>query len=47
MAKIKYEPEKQEKAKKIDKAIEVSKENVEKKIFSEEFNNKFRNCYKS
>ena len=42
MAKIKYEPEKEEKAKKIEKAIEVSKENVEKKIFSEEFNNKFR-----
>lgn len=42
MAKVKYEPEKEEKAKKIEKAIQVSKENVEKKIFSEEFNNKFR-----
>ena len=42
MAKVKYEPEKEEKNKKIEKAIQVSKENVEKKIFSEEFNNKFR-----
>lgn len=42
MAKVKYEPEKEEKAKKIEKAIEVSKENVEKKIFSEELNNKFK-----
>lgn len=42
MAKVKYEPEKEEKTKKIEKAIQVSKENVEKKIFSEEFNNKFR-----
>ena len=42
MSKVKYEPEKEEKAKKIEKAIEVSKENVEKKIFSEELNNKFK-----
>ena len=42
MAKVKYEPEKEEKTKKIEKAIQVSKENVEKKIFSDEFNNKFR-----
>lgn len=42
MAKVKYEPEKEEKAKKIEKAIEVSKTNVEQKIFSEELNNKFK-----
>ncbi len=42
MAKIKYEPEKEEKAKKVEKAIEVSRENVESKIFSEELNNKFK-----
>ena len=40
--KAKYEPEKEEKNKKIEKAIEVSKENVEQKIFSEELNNKFK-----
>ncbi len=34
MAKIKYEPEKEEKAKKIEQAVEVSKENVEQKVFS-------------
>lgn len=43
MSKVKYEPEKEEKAKKIEKAIEMSKENVEQKIFSEELNNKFKN----
>lgn len=42
MAKIKYEPEKEEKAKKVEKAIEVSRENVEDKIFSDELNNKFK-----
>ena len=42
MAKIKYEPEKEEKAKKVEKAIEVSRENVENKIFSDELNNKFK-----
>lgn len=42
MAKVKYEPEKEEKAKKVEKAIETSKENVDKKIFSEELNNKFK-----
>lgn len=42
MAKVKYEPEKEEKTKKIEKAIEVSKINVEQKIFSEELNNKFK-----
>ncbi len=43
IAKTKYEPEKEEKAKEIQKAIDVSKENVEQKIFSEELNNKFKN----
>ena len=42
MAKMKYEPEKEEKKQKIEKAIEVSRENVEQKIFSEELNNKFK-----
>ena len=42
MAKIKYEPEKEEKTKKVEKAIEVTRENVENKIFSEELNNKFK-----
>lgn len=42
MAKIKYEPEKEEKSKKVEKAIEVTRENVENKIFSEELNNKFK-----
>lgn len=42
IAKAKYEPEKEEKAKKVEKAIEVSKENVEQKIFSDDLNNKFK-----
>ena len=42
MAKMKYEPAKEEKKQKIEKAIEVSRENVEQKIFSEELNNKFK-----
>ena len=42
IAETKYEPEKEEKAKEIKKAIEVSKENVDQKIFSEELNNKFK-----
>ena len=42
IAKTKYEPEKEEKEKEIQKAIEVSKENVDQKIFSEELNNKFK-----
>lgn len=42
IAKMKYEPEKEEKKQKVEKAIEVSKENVEQKIFSEELNNKFK-----
>ena len=42
IAKMKYEPEKEEKVKVVEKAIEVSKENVEKKIFSDELNNKFK-----
>ena len=33
---------KEEKAREIQKAIEVSKENVDQKIFSEELNNKFK-----
>lgn len=42
MANVKFNPEKEEKAKKTEKAIEVSKVNVEQKIFSEELNNKFK-----
>lgn len=42
MAKMKYEPQKEEETKKVEKAIEVSKENVEQKIFSEELNKKFQ-----
>ena len=42
MAKMKYEPEKEEKKQKVEKAIEVSRENVEQKIFSEELNKKFQ-----
>ncbi len=38
---MKYEPQKEENAKKVEKAIEVTRENVEKKIFSEELNKKF------
>lgn len=39
---MKCNPEKEEKTKKIEEAIKVSKENVEQKIFSEELNNKFK-----
>ena len=42
ISQMKYEPEKEEKEKVVQKAIESSKENVEKKIFSEELNNKFK-----
>ena len=42
MAKMKYEPEKEEQKKKSENAIEVTRENVEQKIFSEELNNKFK-----
>lgn len=42
LASTKSNPEKEEKEKKIEKAIEVSKENVEQKIFSEELNKKFQ-----
>ena len=41
LAKMKYEPKKEEEKKKIEKAIEISKENVEQKIFSDELNDKF------
>ena len=41
MAKIKYEPEKEEKKQKTEKAIETTRESVEQKIFSEDLNNKF------
>ena len=42
MAQMKYEPEKEEKKQKVEKAIEVSRENVEQKIFSDELNSKFK-----
>ena len=42
LASMKSNPEKEEKNKKIEEAIKVSKENVEQKIFSEELNNKFK-----
>lgn len=42
IAKAKYEPEKEEKAQKIEKAVEVSRQNVEQKIFSDDLNNKFK-----
>ena len=42
MAKIKYEPEKEEEKKKTEKAIETTRENVEQKIFSDDLNNKFK-----
>jgi len=42
MKQMKYEPEKEEKKQKVEKAIEVTRENVEQKIFSEELNKKFR-----
>lgn len=41
LSSIKSNPEKEEKEKTISKAIEVSKVNVEQKIFSEELNKKF------
>ncbi len=41
MSKIKYEPEKEEKKQKTEKAIETTRESVEQKIFSEDLNNKF------
>ena len=42
ISQMKYEPEKEEKKQKVEKAIEVTRENVEKKIFSEELNKKFQ-----
>lgn len=42
IAKIKSNPEKEEKQKNIQRAIEVSKNNVEQNIFSEELNKKFK-----
>ena len=42
LSKMKYEPEKEEKERKISQAVEKTKENVDKKIFSEELNNKFK-----
>lgn len=42
MSSIKANPEKEEKERKVAKAIEVSKVNVEQKIFSDELNNKFK-----
>ena len=45
--KMKYNPEKEEKEKIIEKAIESSKSNVEQKIFSEELNNKFKDLEKA
>ena len=39
---MKYEPEKEEKKPKVEKAIETTRENVEQKIFSEELNKKFQ-----
>jgi len=41
MAEIKYEPEKEEKKAKVEKAVSATRENVEEKIFSDELNNKF------
>ena len=42
LAQMKYDPEKEEKKQKVEKAIETSKENVEQKIFSDELNSKFK-----
>ena len=42
LEKTKYEPQKAEEKKKTEKAIEVTRENVEQKIFSEELNNKVK-----
>ena len=43
LQKVKYEPEKEEKQRKQEKAIEETRENVEQKIFSDELNSKFEN----
>ena len=42
LSQMKYDPEKEEKKQKVEKAIETSKENVEQKIFSNELNSKFK-----
>jgi len=42
MANMKYEPEKEEKKSREEKAVKSAKESVEQKIFSEELNNKFK-----
>lgn len=42
MANMKYEPEKEEKKSKEEKAVKTARECVEQKIFSEELNNKFK-----
>lgn len=42
IAKMKSNPEKEEKERKVKQAIETTKENVEKNIFSEELINKFK-----
>ena len=42
LEKIKYEPQKEEEKRKVEKAIGVTRENVGQKIFSEELNNKFK-----
>ncbi len=42
IAQMKYEPEKEEKERQVAKAVENTRENVEKKIFSDELNNKFK-----
>lgn len=43
LSQMKYEPEKEEKKQKVEKAIEETRVNVEQKIFSEELNKKFLN----
>lgn len=42
MAKLKYEPDKEEQKQKLEKAIKSSVESVEQKIFSDDLNNKFK-----
>ena len=42
LSQMKYEPEKEEKERKVFQAVEKTKENVDKKIFSDELNNKFK-----
>lgn len=42
VAQMKYEPEKEEKKQKVEKAIETTRENVEQKIFSDGLNKKFQ-----